>query len=267
MAYNRRREGRHTADRHGADKHAVDRQVAYLWVPHFGATIAQQADHTLGERPLILLDDSGHILAADARAAAAGVAPGQTERQAVARCPLALFRPAASYPIFETQTALLDRVARYASRWQPAGLGAAYLDATGLPGDLLSWCQELAADVRGLKLKPSIGMTGGKFSSGAAGQAATPSHVLILTPQVQSAFLSQQPSALLPLEADALLQLRHLGIRTLGQYARLPTAGVLARWGQAGRTAQRWAQGHDDRPVIPLSEQRGHRPGSSSTGS
>jgi hypothetical protein len=78
---------------------------------------------------------------------------------------------------------------------------------------------------------------------------------LILTPPVQSGFLFQQSAALLPLEPDVLLQLRHLGIRTLGQYARLPTTGVLARWGQAGRTAQLWAQGQDNRPVIPPSEQ------------
>ncbi len=32
---------------------------------------------------------------------------------------------------------------------------------------------------------------------------------------------------------------------------RLPATGVLARFGTAGRTAQRWAQGLDDRPVIP----------------
>jgi nucleotidyltransferase/DNA polymerase involved in DNA repair len=55
----------------------------------------------------------------------------------------------------------------------------------------------------------------------------------------------------LPLDSDVLTQLRHLGIRTLGQYARLPVAGVLSRFGSSGRTAQRWAQGLDDRPVVP----------------
>jgi protein ImuB len=58
----------------------------------------------------------------------------------------------------------------------------------------------------------------------------------------------------LPLDADILLQLRHLGIRTLGQFARLPATGVLTRFGPAGRTAQRWAQGLDDRPVVPTWE-------------
>ncbi len=235
------------------------KRVAYVNVPYFGASIARRADPALSEgplreRPLVLLDDAGHVLAADARASEAGVAPGQTERQAVARCPFALLRPATHYPIFEAEAELSKRMASYAGRWQPAGLGAAYLDTTGLPGDLFDWCRGLADDVSRLGVSASIGLTNGKFSASAAGQATEPSHMLVLSPVTQPAFLSQQTAALLPLEAEALLQLRHLGIRTLGQYARLPAAAVLTRWGQAGRTAQRWAQGYDDRPVIPLSE-------------
>lgn len=235
------------------------KQIAYVYVPHFGASIAQQTDRSLSEgplskRPLVLLDDGGHVLAADARASAVGVAPGQTERQAAARCPLALLKPAASYPIVETEAALSERLARYSGRWQPAGLGSAYLDTTGLPGNLLDWCHELAAEVHHLGFVPSIGLTSGKFSASAAGQAVADGHVLVLAPTAQPTFLSRQTTALLPLETEALLQLRHLGIRTLGQYARLPSAAVLTRWGEAGRTAQRWAQGYDDRPVIPPSE-------------
>ena len=203
----------------------------------------------------MLLDDAGQVMAADARAAAVGVAPGQTERQAVARCPLALLKPASHYPVVEAQVAFTERVARYAGRWQPAGLGAIYLDTTGLPGNLIDWGQEMANELRSnLNVSPSIGLTSSKFSSSAAGQLALPSQALILDPITQPTFLSRQPSTLLPLETDALLQLRHLGIRTLGQYARLPAAAVLTRWGRAGHTAQRWAQGHDDRPVIPPSE-------------
>jgi protein ImuB len=84
-----------------------------------------------------------------------------------------------------------------------------------------------------------------------AGQIAGQNAALLLIELAQRDFLAGQPAATLPLDADALTQLRHLGIRTLGQYTRLPAAGVLARFGQAGRTAQRWAQGLDDRPVTP----------------
>jgi nucleotidyltransferase/DNA polymerase involved in DNA repair len=227
------------------------RHVTYLAAPAFGATLARRAEPALASRPLVLLDDQGRVLTGDA---AAGVKPGQTESQAVARCPVAAVRPAARYPILETQALFLERVARYAGRWQPAGLGRVYLDTTGIGGDLLSWCQSLVNEVRRFDIAPAVGMANNKFSATAAGQAAGRDTMLLLTPRVQSEFLASQPTHLLPLDTDALLHLQHLGIRTLGQYAQLPTTGVLARFGEAGRTAQRWARGHDERSVIPPEE-------------
>jgi DNA polymerase IV len=62
-------------------------------------------------------------------------------------------------------------------------------------------------------------------------------------------FLSPLPVTLLPLPRPHLQQLHWLGVRTLGQFARLPPAAVWQRFGATGKLAQRWAQGRDDRPV------------------
>jgi nucleotidyltransferase/DNA polymerase involved in DNA repair len=160
----------------------------------------------------------------------------------------------------------LERAKSYAGRWQPNGLGRVYLDMTGLespvnPGaqgmadgvdaSLLSWCQAVAGAVRSLDWQPALGVTGSKFGAHVAGQVAWQNAALLLTPAAQQAFLSSHPVTTLPLDLDILTQLRHLGIFTLGQYARLPVAAVMSRFGPAGRMAQRWAQGLDDRPVVP----------------
>ncbi len=231
----------------------MDRQVTYLWVPYFGVMVARQADGPLGKQPLVLLDEQGRVLAADASAVRAGVALEMTEHQVAARCPQAALYPAARYPILEAQDAFKERIKRFTDRWQLAGLGSAYLstDQAGSSRDLLSWCQALASEVRRLGWEPALGATGSKFGAAVAGQLAGENTALLLVPQAQRAFLEPQTVSFLPLDADALTQLRHLGIRTLGQFARLPAAGVLARFGPAGRTAQRWAQGSDDRSVLP----------------
>lgn len=52
------------------------RVIAYLWVPHMGARVAQQADPKLAAGPLALLDEQYRVLAVDARAAQEGVRPG-----------------------------------------------------------------------------------------------------------------------------------------------------------------------------------------------
>ena len=243
-----------------------ERCIAYLWVPHFGTSVARRAGGTPEGRPLVLLDNDGRVLAADAAASRAGVTLGLPERHAAARCPEAILAPAARFPVWEAQERFLDRAKSYAGRWQPDGLGRIYLDMTGLESPknssaqgvtggidsgLLSWCQAVAGAVRGLDWQPAMGVTGSKFGAQVTGQAAWQNAALLLTPAAQRSFLSSQPVTTLPLDLDTLTQLRHLGIRTLGQYARLPVSGVLARFGPAGRTAQRWAQGLDDRPVTP----------------
>jgi nucleotidyltransferase/DNA polymerase involved in DNA repair len=261
---------------------ALERRIAYLWVPHFGTAVARRADGIPEGRPLILLDDDGRVLAADAAATRAGVVLGLPERHAAARCPEAILKPAARFPVWEAQERFLDRVKLHAGRWQPDGLGRVYLDMTGLespggrsartarrpglPGGagtgragvtggvdpgMLSWCQAVAGAVRVLDLRPALGVTDSKFGAYVAGQVAWQNAALLLSSAAQRAFLASQPVTTLPLDSDVLTQLRHLGIRTLGQYARLPVAGVLSRFGSSGRTAQRWAQGLDDRPVVP----------------
>lgn len=238
----------------------VRRAIAYLWVPHFGVGVARRAEPKLGAQPLALLDDQGRVLAADAPAMQAGVSFGLTERQAAARCPEATLLLAARFPVWEAQERFLDRIKGGTDRWQPDGLGRVYLQApfaarpdnpAGIEPELLHWCQDVAAKVRALGWQPALGATGSKFGANVAGQVAWQNAALLLVPAAQRAFLAGQPTATLPLDSDALLQLRHLGIRTLGQYTRLPASGVLTRFGQVGRTAQRWAQGLDDRPVVP----------------
>ena len=228
-------------------------QIAYLWMPYFGTMVARQASGAPDDRPLVLLDEQGRVFSADAQATQAGVAASMSERQATARCPYALFDAAARYPVIEAQERLRQQIEQFTDRWQADGAGSAYLEASdvGAEDALLRWCQALANSIRRMGWTPALGATGSKFGASVAGRKAGKNTALLLGLPAQRAFLASQPTVFLPLDADALIRLRHLGIRSLGQYAQLPASGVLARFGQAGRTAQRWAQGLDDRPVVP----------------
>jgi nucleotidyltransferase/DNA polymerase involved in DNA repair len=230
-------------------------QVMFLSVPGFGAAVARRVESGLTGKPLLLLDERGRVLAADAGAARAGVVPEMPERQAVARCPEAAVLPADRFPLWDAQESLLAQVRRFSDRWQPAGLGSAYLDASAAGKDLLPWCQGLADVVRRMGWEPALGATGSKFGASVAAQVAGFNAALLLVSRAQRAFLSTQPVAFLPLDGEAQAQLRYLGIRTLGQFSALPPAGILARFGPEGRTAQRWAQGQDNRPIVPPGEE------------
>jgi nucleotidyltransferase/DNA polymerase involved in DNA repair len=77
----------------------------------------------------------------------------------------------------------------------------------------------------------------------------------LVDPANEVRFLQPLPIALLPLPPLAVQQLAWLGIRTLGQFARLPATAVWQRFGAEGKLAQKWAQGRDDRPVRPTVEE------------
>jgi protein ImuB len=91
------------------------------------------------------------------------------------------------------------------------------------------------ADVR-------FGVADGGFAAGLAARRA------VIVPEGETpAFLAPWPVATLRNDDLADL-LARLGLRTLGAFAALPPASVLARMGEEGRTAHRLARGEDPHP-------------------
>jgi protein ImuB len=96
-----------------------------------------------------------------------------------------------------------------------------------------------------------IGVADGLFAARLAATHGSPrSPAVIVPPGTTPDFLAPQPVAVLgdPQLADLLPR---LGISTLGEYAGLPAAEVLDRFGVSGLAAHRLARGLDPRPLIP----------------
>jgi protein ImuB len=88
------------------------------------------------------------------------------------------------------------------------------------------------------------GVADGPFAAGLAARRG-----VVVAPGGSPAFLSPFPVAALerPELADLLVR---LGIRTLGDFAVLPAADVLGRFGPEGALAHRLARGLDERPPV-----------------
>ncbi|MBI2941313.1 MAG: DNA polymerase Y family protein, partial [Chloroflexi bacterium] len=91
---------------------------------------------------------------------------------------------------------------------------------------------------------PRVGFGSGG-DDGEGGDGAT----VVLTGDVTT-YLAPLPVEVLPLAPQALARLRLLGIRTVGQFARLPRDGLPCRFGPEAALAHALARGHDDRPVV-----------------
>jgi len=102
-----------------------------------------------------------------------------------------------------------------------------------------------------------VGVADGQFAAALAARAAAPDHAAMVVPLGGTrAFLAPYPVHILAAPAPAGLtsswlalagQLVRLGIRTVGDFAALPSRDVASRFGAAGSAAQRIARGAEGR--------------------
>ena len=107
-----------------------------------------------------------------------------------------------------------------------------------------------------------VGVADGLFAAGLAALSSSSGHPLVVPPGATAAFLAPRSLKVLTSAGlQALLEagdqetaalvdlLGRLGIRTMGDFAALPPAAVLSRFGTAGSTAHRLARGLGERAV------------------
>ncbi len=215
---------------------------------------------TRERRPVVLTGPDGRVWAASPLALTAGALPGLTPRQARARCPDAAVHALDTIEADAAQAAFIGVLARTGLPVEPQGYGAAYCDLSAVsnsPGDARPMCADLGKQIRaeiGVSLTPALGVDHGKFTAHAAARAVPPGHMRLIDRAEEVRFLSTQPLALLPLPPEHVQQLHWLGLKTLADFARLPASAVAARFGKAGKLAQQWARGADERPVRALAQ-------------
>ena len=94
-----------------------------------------------------------------------------------------------------------------------------------------------------------VGVADGLFAAQLAARTPWPGRAVIVAPGATQEFLAPHPVGLLgqPELADLLPR---LGLQTVGEFAALPAAEAVNRFGSAGALAHRLARGLDPRPLI-----------------
>ncbi len=231
--------------------------VLYCAIPHFVTSLARRDDSELGETPLILVGPEKRVFGVSAEAAASGVCAGMTVRMAQVRCPEARLLEADVTRCREETETLLGVLELTGPAVEPHGWGAAYVDLDNLArnrAEAVTLCRKVGRAVRqelGEGLQPALGWDSTKFTAQAAARHTLPGHLRAVPPIQERSFLQPLSVSLLPLADDVLQRLCFLGLRTLGQYAAIPSAAVWQQFGRAGVFAHRCARGEDDRQVVP----------------
>jgi len=233
-------------------------------------------------RPIVIFRPSGRwqeLVECPPQLEAEGMRPGMPLKEAESRWPGAAFRPDEPERYARAIEPVLEVLDTFSPTIECAptidGLHSAFLDGTGLeplygPEEQLG--RRIAREVAEFTgYLARVGFAGGKFSAQVAAQRSTLNvqrstevrldnveretlnveRVRVVPPGEDAAFLAPLPIHFLPLPTEARERAARLGLRTLGDFARLPPNALRHRFGPEGVRARALGAGHDDEPLRP----------------
>lgn len=240
-------------------------RLACLTVPLFPLAARLRSEPELIREALAILEGNGQgarVVAATRAARAAGVRPGLSLPQARALCPKLAVRPRDAISERAAEEALVEVADAFSPRVESAGDGTLFLDLDGLPraASLAAAASEaggveralgrdlaLAADAAGLPAR--VGIASSKLAARVA--AGLPGSPVIVPAGEEAKFLAPLPLSRLAPEVDLSSTLERWGVRSIGDFARLPPAEVASRLGRSGSDLHQVARGLDPRPLVP----------------
>jgi DNA polymerase-4 len=231
----------------------VSTPILHADLDAFYASVEQRDDPRLRGRPVIV--GGGVVLAASYEAKAYGVRTAMGGARALKLCPHAIVVPprmsaysAASKAVFEVfrdTTPLVEGIS----------IDEAFLDVGGLhrivgPPELVA-ARLRAAVLSEVGLPITVGVARTKFLAKVASGVAKPDGLLVVPADHELEFLHPLPvERLWGVGEVTAAKLHTLGIRTVGQVARLDESDLVSILGRAaGRHLHALAHNHDPRPV------------------
>ncbi len=237
--------------------------IACLNVPYFAAAVERRDEPALTGKPVAIGGQPWEpqpVYAFSREVARQGVRPGMSLRLVHVLCPESQFIPAAPPRYLGASGEIADVLTDFthlvepAAFWLPEGsaglkgrwgefsqgqafgrsLPARYtIDLESLPPvQGLALSQEIGRAMRKETcIQPAIGLAQSKFTAQVAAALTHINHARIIPAGEEAAFLASRSVHFLPLERETARRLAMLGIRTLGQLARMSPAGLQDQFG------------------------------------
>lgn len=219
-------------------------------VPAFKLAVARRPFHICGEKHVFLLADKadrGRVLEVDERAYALGARSGQTVLQAcIAAGGRVLLHDAAnSRAIWDDMLDALDAVSPLVD---DAGEGTAFAEMRGCDGMASDWIVRAHQALSEFDLPVRVAAGPNKFTARAATYVRDG---CICAPDEAAQLVDPLPVEVLDAEPGVIERLQLLGIRTLGELARLPHGPFVRRFGARAARWHDYARGIDPAPFRP----------------
>jgi nucleotidyltransferase/DNA polymerase involved in DNA repair len=224
--------------------------IACVHVPRFAVEVERQRRNDLATR-LILIGDAT-VFDCSLGAEASGVGQGMRMSEAIGLCHRAGVLPP-DQPYYQRRfDDVLDFLEGYSPAVEAGGLGTAYLSLDGFSMAPEPFGDGLIASLhRRLGFMASVGTAGGKFTARVAAQTTRPGLGKIVPQGQEAAFLAPLPVEHLPASDAMRWRLGLLGLRTIGDIARLPLGAFQSQFGPEGKRCWELASGVDNEPLVP----------------
>jgi protein ImuB len=224
----------------------VSARTLLVWCPDWPVIAAEIVDGVPASAPVVVLHGN-RVLACSEAARAEGVRRGLRRREAQARCPQLIAvadDPGRDARAFEPVVAAVEEVAVGVEVIRPGACALAARGPVRYFGSEEAAAERIVEQVaQACAVECQVGIADGVFAAGLAARAGQ-----IVPRGGTRDFLAGVPVE--ALERPELTDLlRRLGIKTLGDFAALPAADVLSRFGFDGVLAHRLAGGYDSRPL------------------
>ncbi len=246
------------------------RAVIHIDIDAFFAAVEVKKNPGFRGQPVIVGGDGdpasrGVVSSASYEARAMGVASGMPLKKAYRLCPAAVFLPV-DFDSYEKESERFMEVLRgYSPLVESFGLDEAFVEVLPSKGeDPFPAAVEIAREIksrirREIGLTVSVGVAANKLLAKMACDLGKPDGFVSIAQKDVERLLHDMPARKLwGVGAKTEARLKDLGIRTIGELAKVPAAHLERHFGpNIGRALHEHARGIDGSPVVPF-----HEPGS-----
>lgn len=228
--------------------------IASVQIQNIAIAVARRDQPALADQPLILYTAERQRTIVAAASDDTGVTAGMPLRQAITRCPQAVYQAADPERDRQACIALGSLLATFSPRvvFSMQGTDAIVdldLGRIGIP-KVIAVVQRLAQQIEAtLRLVPALGVAAKPFVARRAAAVAGSRSAAVIPPGHELSLLAPQPVTTLPIDAEIMQRLHLLGLRTIGALARIPLDALQAQFGASGRLLYQLARGGDDTPI------------------
>jgi protein ImuB len=233
-------------------------RIACLFIPLFPLAARLRSEPELAGEAVAVCEGNGSaakVVGASRPARKSGIRSGMSLAQArgilpslIARGRDASCEGSAHEALTETATGLSPRIEDAAPDLVFADVGGMERLFEGPEGER-DMGQAAIVSAENLDLPVRVGIAGNKLAARIA--AHMPGSPKVVPAGEEARFLAPLPLAHLALDRRLMETLRRWGVRTLGDFARLPADRTASRLGPAGASAHQAARGVDASPLAP----------------